>query len=233
MKLIIIFIALLATPLLTISVQNVFANCQQPCDDTNIHLSHTKKDTSTSDSGPPITQKEIDHPKTIHIPGQSKQCTLDGFCGAKVISDSHHSKHHDKTVSHTTTQPTLLEQSKTINSNPINITGIMQSASAWADIYGSSGVNDVNTAGFWVLDLCTPYSVKGGGSLINQTTGASFGSCASFLGMLKTACQSNNAELFKFCTDPRYTNWLINDYGAYPAGTWDYQSGEIGKLITP
>ena len=131
-----------------------------------------------------------------------------------------------------TTQPTLLEQPEIIKTNPINITGILQSASGWADVYGSSGANDVNTLGFWVLDLCTPYGVKGGGSLINQTTGVSFGSCASFLGMLKTACQSNNGELFKFCTDPRYTSWLVNDYGAYPAGTWDYRE-YYGHNIRP
>jgi hypothetical protein len=51
-------------------------------------------DSKPTDSGPPITQSEIDHPKSIKIPGQNKCQTLDGFSPTEPCpSGSHHSGH--------------------------------------------------------------------------------------------------------------------------------------------
>jgi hypothetical protein len=75
------------------------------------------------------------------------------------------------------------------------------------------------------LDSCTPYSMHIGMNITmsdNQTL-----SCASLLGQLKWVCGLDpmvfsRSEPFPACSDPRYTNWLVNDYGVYPPGTWDF-----------
>jgi len=87
-------------------------------------------------------------------------------------------------------------------------------------IYGKKG--DLTTM---TLDLCTPYSMHVGMNITmsdNQSI-----SCASLLGQLKFVCgvdpmALSRSEPLPACSDPRYTNWLVNDYGVDPPGTWDF-----------
>lgn len=54
-------------------------------------------DSKPTDSGPPVTQSEIDHPKSIKIPGQNKCQTLDGFSPTEPCpSGSHHTGSHHR-----------------------------------------------------------------------------------------------------------------------------------------
>jgi hypothetical protein len=54
------------------------------------------------------------------------------------------------------------------------------------------------------------------------------------LGLMKSACdvhgqlvtQGTYSQQYSACLDPRYNNWLVNDYGAYPAGTWDHVTNQ-------
>lgn len=94
----------------------------------------------------------------------------------------------------------------------------------WASV-GSA--RSVDIAGLKVLDLCSPYRI--GNSFTNPTINDRE-PCDSLLGMMKSDCQSQ--VQFNFCTDSRYTNWLVNDYGAYPIGTWSY-TDHSGHMVNP
>jgi hypothetical protein len=77
-------------------------------------------DSKPTDTGPTITQKEIDHPKTIHIPGQSKCQTLDGFSGP-CGNSSHHSGHkHSKHTSSSSIVGTPINQGSELTQLPSN-----------------------------------------------------------------------------------------------------------------
>jgi hypothetical protein len=60
-------------------------------------------DSKPTDIGAPITQSQIDHPKSIKIPGQNKYQTLDGFSPDEPCpsgshhTGSHHGVHHSIT----------------------------------------------------------------------------------------------------------------------------------------
>jgi hypothetical protein len=66
-------------------------------------------------------------------------------------------------------------------------------------------------------------------------------SCASLLGQLTFVCGVDNIVLdpnepLPACSDPRYTNWLVNDYGVYPPGTWDFVDHTptgVPDVVTP
>jgi hypothetical protein len=68
------------------------------------------------------------------------------------------------------------------------------------------------------LDLCTPYSAHIGDS-VNDS--GKITSCASELGLIKYECNASHDDA-QICSEPRYVNWLVNDYGSYPVGTWDF-----------
>src|SRR5215831_14430130 len=62
---------------------------------SNTDTSHQNQQDQQSDSGPPITPDEIKHPKTIHIKGQNKCQTLDGFSPDEPCpTGSHHNNKH-------------------------------------------------------------------------------------------------------------------------------------------
>jgi len=87
-----------------------------------------------------------------------------------------------------------------------------------AQIYGTIDYTEA------VLDGCTPYSAHVN---TNMTIGNQTLRCASLLGQLKSVCgvdpmALSRSEPLPACSDPRYTNWLVNDYGVYPPGTWDF-----------
>jgi hypothetical protein len=67
-----------------------------PAGQSDLSPQDKTSDSKPTDSGPPITQAQIDHPKTIKIPGQNKCQTLDGFSASEPCPSGgshHHSKH--------------------------------------------------------------------------------------------------------------------------------------------
>ena len=83
-----------------------------------------------------------------------------------------------------------------------------------------------------VLDICTPYRLHINTNFTSIPPSLTFdkegkptytNTCAVMLGEMKSACDLPQRP--NTCSDPRYQNWLVNDYsGAYPVGTWDYSS---------
>jgi hypothetical protein len=95
----IILMGLAMTSLLLVGLPKAFAVDQPGCNSNGgscgrSGTSDKSTDSKPKDTGPTITQKEIDHPKTIHIAGQNKCQTLDGFSASEPCpSSSHHSGH--------------------------------------------------------------------------------------------------------------------------------------------
>jgi hypothetical protein len=78
-----ILISLAMASLLLVVLPKAFAADQQGTDQTPEKNTADLKPDKSTDTGPTITQKEIDNPKSIHIPGQNKCQTLDGFSASE------------------------------------------------------------------------------------------------------------------------------------------------------
>jgi len=65
-------------------------------------------------------------------------------------------------------------------------------------------------------------------------------SCARKLGFIKNArdlqgqviAEGQETQQYLHCSDARYTNWLVNDSGSYPKGTWNYKTCLANKNET-
>ncbi len=72
----------------------------------------------STDTGKALTQHDFNHPKSIHIPGQNKCQTLDGFSASEPCDgggSGHHGKHHTKHSSDSTSGGTT---TNTFSSSP-------------------------------------------------------------------------------------------------------------------
>ena len=82
-----------------------------PAGQSDLSPQDKTSDSKPTDSGPPITQAQIDHPKTIKIPGQNKCQTLDGFSASEPCPSGgshHHSKHSTHNSGTTDTSSTTI-----------------------------------------------------------------------------------------------------------------------------
>jgi putative transposon-encoded protein len=92
-KIILLTSIIFASLLTTITLQQTSLVLAAEESDGN---SNSDNNNGPTDSGPAITQKEINHPETIHIKGQNKCQTLDGFSPDEPCG--HHSKKHPHNV---------------------------------------------------------------------------------------------------------------------------------------
>lgn len=99
----------------------------------------------------------------------------------------------------------------------------------------------VDIRGHQILDTCLPYSehVNTQFTIVNKSTGLPTYSspCAQVLGWDKYTCETQaslvDTRQYGFCSDPRYANWLVNEYYQYPYGTFSYVPSTIRNPVFP